>query len=117
MENGLTIPTITILNPETGLVDFLHYGAKPLRMVSPVVTIYGDLKDTALFTASFWNSLDDNFINRDRPKKVGRPEGAGSGRDTITNPAVCDWKALASTQSALVTSFLPHLSPSHSRLI
>ena len=44
MENGLTIPTITLLNPELGLSQFLRSGAKPLRELSPVVTIFGDLK-------------------------------------------------------------------------
>jgi len=80
---GLTISTVTLLNPEHGLVDFIRSCAQPLRVLSPVVTIYGDLRDTALFGASLWNSLDATFLQR-APKKADESDMPSVGADPDT---------------------------------
>eukprot|EP00192_Tetraselmis_astigmatica_P010092 CAMPEP_0117654190 /NCGR_PEP_ID=MMETSP0804-20121206/3612_1 /TAXON_ID=1074897 /ORGANISM="Tetraselmis astigmatica, Strain CCMP880" /LENGTH=821 /DNA_ID=CAMNT_0005460455 /DNA_START=29 /DNA_END=2494 /DNA_ORIENTATION=+ len=74
LEHGLSIASITLLNPEIGLVDFLNKGAKGLRALSRVVTIYGDLKDNALWSGELWNSLDATFIGGKQEVESGMYE-------------------------------------------
>eukprot|EP00873_Tetraselmis_striata_P001744 jgi/Tetstr1/422008/TSEL_012872.t1 len=80
---GLSIATITMLNPEYPLCEFLRSCAKSLRTICPLVTIYGDMRDTALFGAELWNALDATFIDRanqrkQRSNESGVADGSGS---------------------------------------
>lgn len=42
--NGLTVSTITMMNPETGLLHFLKFSLSIMRLLCPVITIYGDAR-------------------------------------------------------------------------
>eukprot|EP00873_Tetraselmis_striata_P022678 jgi/Tetstr1/442942/TSEL_031004.t1 len=85
---GLSIATITMLNPEYPLCEFLRSCAKSLRTICPIVTIYGDMRDTALFGAELWNALDATFIDRANQRKQRSNESGvagGSGSLPIHN--------------------------------
>eukprot|EP00192_Tetraselmis_astigmatica_P010241 CAMPEP_0117656872 /NCGR_PEP_ID=MMETSP0804-20121206/5033_1 /TAXON_ID=1074897 /ORGANISM="Tetraselmis astigmatica, Strain CCMP880" /LENGTH=835 /DNA_ID=CAMNT_0005463297 /DNA_START=232 /DNA_END=2740 /DNA_ORIENTATION=+ len=89
MKNGMSISTITILNPEHGLVDFLKYYAKPIRNISPLVTIFGDTRDTALLTAAVWNSLDATFITQDGHNRMFRSDQSETYVDGVEDDGTC----------------------------
>mmetsp|Transcript_25480 Transcript_25480/g.71262 ORF Transcript_25480/g.71262 Transcript_25480/m.71262 type:complete len:747 (+) Transcript_25480:361-2601(+) len=78
MENGLTISTVTMINPETGLSSFLRDSLPPMRSLCPLITIYGDAKDTAIMVAEMANACGSLFGWNITPAHASLPASSSS---------------------------------------